>query len=238
MFPKFWKKKTTEGASPTLADVGNVPDTAYERAKRDWFERNGDATVNQSRFFLLSLLLLICLVLMATAIATMLPLKTVVPYSITVDVDTGRTTATEISASKYIPDQNQKSYFLSRWVRQVLSLDPFTTERDLREAFAMVRGKAIGEFREFLTATKPVGRITEDRTLTRVVDVSSIQFIDENIAQVRVITRERSANTSAVSKRHIVTMHFVLEPPASIDQILANPIGIYVVHFSITEEMR
>lgn len=245
----FWKRKRDDESNsrrPLSATVrtqstqalGNTPYTAYEASRAEWAERNGDNTVNQSRFFILALIGFGTALMMGGALWALVPLKTVVPYNITFDRDTGETTVSRITSANFVPDQVQKGYFIGRWVRHVMTLDPFTTERDLSEAFGFVRGKAIGEMREFISSTQPVARLQRDKTLTRTVAISTLQFIDANIAQVRIVTQERTAKASAPQKRFVVTIHFVLDPPATEAQMLENPIGLYIVHFSISEELQ
>lgn len=236
----FFKKKagkTESKKKPTVKDLKNVPLTAYEAARKEWNVRNGDTVVNQSRLFVLCVFMLVALVGMAFALKGLSPLKSVVPYTIEVDRVSGETRAVGITANRFIPDQNQKSYFLSQWATQLLSLDPFMSERHLTEAFGMVRGKAIEEFREFMSAERPIQRVREDQSLTRTININNISFINDNVVQIRATGQERSANRAAPPPtRYVVTMHYVIDPPKTEQEILRNPIGIFVTHFSITEE--
>jgi type IV secretory pathway TrbF-like protein len=243
----FFKKKDGKAGTKLSAggakknpakSIGRAPLTAYELNRAEWAERNGDATVNQGRLFILAVCGFVASTAMAVALVGITPLKEVIPYEITFNRDTGETQATRITATKFVPDQVQKGYFIARWVRQMLALDPFTTERDLAEAFGLVRGKAVAEVRDFISSTQPIARIKKDRSLTRTVNISTLQFLDENIAQIRVVTQERTATGSAQQKRFVVTLHFVLEPPKDDRQMLENPIGLYIVHFNISEEMQ
>ena len=132
----------------------------------------------------------------------------------------------------------QKRYFIAKWVKQLISLDPFTTERDLSEAYGLVRGKAIQEFTEYIRLTQPITRIKQDTALTRVVDISSIQFLADNLAQVRIVTKERTRSVDAITKRYIVSIHFVTEAPKTEQEMYQNPIGLRITHFAISEELQ
>jgi len=221
----------------SITDIGNVPQTAYDRAKAEWAERMGESTVNQGRLFVLAIGSIVGMVALAVALAGLAPLKSVVPYSIQVDKITGETRAVGITATTFNPDEKQKRFFLAKWVKQMLTLDAFTTERDLSDAYAIVRGKAIDEFREYLAATQPISKLRIDTTLTRSVQPSTIQFIGENIAMIRVVTQTRSANSVEPNKRYAILVHFAIEPPKSEAEILRNPIGMFVTHFTISEEL-
>ena len=47
-------KKGTSAKAQSVESIGNVPLTAYDKAKAEWAERNGDATVNQARYFVIA----------------------------------------------------------------------------------------------------------------------------------------------------------------------------------------
>lgn len=230
-------KRQSTAKPKNVADLGNAPPTAYDRAKAEWAERMGEATVNQGRLFVIAAGSILGMIALAFALAGLAPLKSVVPYSIHVDKVTGETRAAGITAAAFTPDEKQKRFFLAKWVKQMLTLDAFTTERDLSDAYGMVRGKAIEEFRDYLQKTQPIAQLRRDTTLTRTVQPNTIQFLADNIAMVRVATQTRSATDTVPAKRYAVLIHFAIEPPQSEAEILRNPIGMYVTHFNISEEM-
>ena len=50
MFNKSLKK-------PSVRDIGNVPNAAYEQAKQEWFERMGEPVVERNRWFVVALVI-------------------------------------------------------------------------------------------------------------------------------------------------------------------------------------
>lgn len=231
-------KKGTSAKAQSVESIGNVPLTAYDKAKAEWAERNGDATVNQARYFVIAAVSLMVVLAMSLALYGLMPLKEVVPYEITFEQSTGETQARPIKTKIFEPSSLQKRYFIAKWVKQLISLDPFTTERDLSEAYGLVRGKAIQEFTEYVRLTQPITRIKQDTALTRVVDISSIQFLADNLAQVRIVTKERTRSVDAITKRYIVSIHFVTEAPKTEQEMYQNPIGLRITHFAISEELQ
>lgn len=137
----FRKKQTAQRNQQTVESIGNVPPTAYERARAEWAERNGDATVNQGRLFVIAAVSLLITLAMAFAIASLLPLKEAIPYEINFDRSTGETSVVAIKTRAFEPDEIQKRYFIARWVQTLMRIDPLTIERDLTEGFKLVRGK-------------------------------------------------------------------------------------------------
>lgn len=230
-------KRKQQSKIKSARDLGNAPPSAFDAARAEWAERNGDNTVNQSRFFVLGALGWITAIVLGFAVLGLAPLKSVVPYSITTDKVTGQTRAVGITAEQYTPSRAQKSYEMATWARLAVGIDPFTLERDIKDSMRRLRGKAIDEYRDFLTSTQPVLRSQKDRTLTRTVElINAPTYLQENVAQLRIKTQERTSGENFAPERYLVTIHFVTEPPKSEEEILDNPVGFYIVHFSIAKE--
>lgn len=223
--------------TPSPGDIPNTPQTAFDNAKAEWLERMGGPIVESNRWFVMSVVLGVCLIAALFAIAQMAPLKTVVPYQIQVDKVTGEARANRIDERLFVVDEKQKKYFLGRWVRKTFELDPYTTEANIKEAFIFVRGKAIDEYRGLMYQLKPMERLAKEKSLTKVVTITSISFISESSAMIRFGTEERSGG-DPVSKRYVVNVHFEVVPPVTEKDILENPAGIFVTHFALSEEVQ
>lgn len=232
----MFKKKSNR--PPRTEDGVNVPPTAYEKGKAEWFERVGGPVVERARWFLMSLFLAMCLGVALYAISVMAPLKTVVPYQIEVDKHTGDARATKISTERFVVDERQKKFFLGRWVVKTLSIDPYTTKTDIVEAFGFVRGKAIEEYKELMAKTQPISRLAKDKSLTRMITIISTNFVADGSALIRFEAEERSAGLAPSKKRYSINMHFEVVPPTTEKEIYENPNGIFITHFALQEETQ
>lgn len=186
------------------------------------------------------MILAIALALALGAIFTLVPLKRVVP--VVVDrTDEGRVTVRGEVAEAFRPGANEKRYFLATFVRKLLTLDAALTEPHLREIQAFLRDKAVSEFSDYLRAEAPVKAVLTDPTLTRSIAISSISFVGQgdDTALVRFTTETRtSSRPSAERRRRIATLHFQIKAPDTEQEIYQNPIGLYVVHFEINDDME
>lgn len=230
------KKKT--GRPPRPSEIGNVPHTAYDAAKAEWAERVGGPVVERARWFLMSAFLALALIAALWAIGMMAPLKTAVPYVIEVDKVTGEAKASKVKPELFVVGEAQKKYFLGRWVKKTIELDPYTTEADIKEAFTFVRGKAVDEYRALMQTLKPMERLAKEKGLTRTITISSINFISTASALVRFSAEERTVAAPPVTKRYVANIHYELVPPSTEKDILENPNGIYITHFAFQEEIQ
>lgn len=217
--------------------MGNAPLTAYEQAKAEWAERMGSPIVEKNRWFLVSFLLVICLLLGLIGYNQLLPLKTVEPFLFEVDKLTGEVRASAMKAKAYVPQEREIRYFTGQWLRNLVNIDPSTPDA-LQSAYGQVRGPAIEEFKDYLAKTKVFAEIKSDPSLRRTTEISSLSFIQERVILARIVTTTRSSRFATEQKRYVVNINFELSPPTEEKDLMINPIGYYVTHFDFREELK
>ncbi len=225
--------KPPKGADP----LGNSPQTAYEKARQEYFERTGSPVVERARYFVLAALFAGAFIALVVALIRLMPLNRVEPYVVQVDKITGETAATRAAARAYKPGDREKQYFIVRYVRGLLQIDRNTVAQSLAEVYRNSRGKALDEFTDFVKTTKPIVRAKTEIDLVRNVEIKSFSLLNEQSAIVRVETVERGLNKATLRKAFVVTLHFAIDPPKTETEIMENPIGLFVTHFAINEDM-
>ena len=209
-------------------------------ARRRWFEVFGGVQVANTRLTIVALLLGAIALAEACAIAMMAPLKTVVPYVIRVD-KAGGVSAIAAAAQRFRPDQNQIAYGLARWVTNMLTLDRYLTgdskHNNVLDAYLDTRGLAAREFDQWFRQAQPLKAVREDPSLTRVVHIRNWVQVQDGEMIFRVETVRRSMKEKPVTKHLQVAIHYIVVPPQTQEQIMANPLGLYVTDFAITEDL-
>lgn len=220
------------------ADITAAPNQAFEAARKAWFENYGSAVVEKTRYFLLAFIALVVIIAQGVAIYSLLPLKTVTPYVIEVEKATGRVEAANAVAQVYEPGQPEQQYFVGQFVTKLLTIDRATTRKFLSDAYGMTRGAAVDQFTTWLAKDRPIELLTKDPTLTRTVEIKSVNPLPNSAFLVRVQTSTRQmGGTAPVIKNNALTVHFALVQPKTDKEILENPIGFFVTHFSINEDV-
>ena len=197
----------------------------------------GTPVVERARYFVLAVIFGLAFAGVVGTLMTMMPLSRVEPYVVHVDKVTGQAVAVRAGAEKYKPGAAEKQYFLVKWTRGLLELDPHTTEKSLTEVYDSCRGKAIDEFTDFVNKTKPVVRVRTEAGLTRTVEIKSYSPLNDESALIRLETEERGLNKSPLRRSYVVTLHFAIDPPKTEGQIMRNPIGLFITHFAINEDL-
>lgn len=233
--------KKTGGKTPPragdISSIGNVPLTAYEKAKAEWAERMGEPIVEKNRWFLMAAILAIALVLAMFGFNHLIPLKTVEPFYMEVDRVSGETVASSMRAKSYLPQEKEIRYFTAKWLREMISIGPSTGD-DLQSAYKQVRGTAVEEFKQFITKTNVFAEMKADPSLRRTVEIGTINFVQERVALVRIVTTTRSMRGSVDEKRFIVNINFEIDLPKEDKDLMENPIGFYVTHFDFREDLK
>ncbi len=200
------------------------------------FERWGGAVVESNRWFIGFIVMCVICLVQLFSIIEMMPLKTVVPWMVTVK-DTGKVEGTPVESIKFTPDENAKRYFLKEWVTKLFTLDKFLTEKYLIDAYNVVRGQGAAEFRQYIDETAPMTALKADPTLTQGITIRSVSFIQDSAALIRIRVETRK-NGGIKFTDKLVTVHLSTIPPKTEAEIYANPIGLYITHFAISEDVN
>jgi type IV secretory pathway TrbF-like protein len=233
----FHKSKNSKpNIDEAVKNMGNAPLPAYREAQAKFFEIYGSSKVESSRWFMFSILLMFVVMILGAAIYQILPLKTSIPYMVTMSRDKG-VSAQIVDAKTYKPDENVKIYFLSKFIENMRSLDPYQTQKNLKAAFAVTRDKASKEFTDYMQTEKPIERMVADKSLIRTIKFISVNpGSTENIAFIRTSEVERTGALET-SKTYMFTLHYDFVVPTTAEEIQKNPAGIFITHFDKREEL-
>lgn len=176
----------------------------------------------------------------AFALTQMIPLKERVPYFLEVERATGRVVSSDQAAKSFTPDTPSKRYFLKEWVQSMFSIDQFRSRAILLpKAKSMTRGKAMDHYAAWLEKDKTIERMLEKAELSRSVEIKSISFVPgtENVAIVRAVFKTEGVVGDGRPDGRVITMNYVLVPPQTDEEILRNPIGLFITEFNIDSEV-
>lgn len=180
----------------------------------------------------------IAIVVLGAAIYQMLPLKTVEPYIMRVDA-TGRTESANESLEKFNVNEAQKAYFLSRWVESFMSLKKDRIEEGLKNATRFTRGAASQKLADWIKENNPLAASIANPKLDIHTQIVAVNAINDDQALIRFYTVTRGEpNASAPVRNHwSLTAKFIQVKPATAEEADFNPVGLYVIDYSLTKEL-
>lgn len=217
--------------------AGNAgPVTAYDKAKREFFEIIGTSQANSARWFIIAVVMGFGLVVMAADFYRLLPLKTIVPWMVQPQADGAVANGGAVATVQFTPNRNMRSYFLRHWAEKALTIDQYTSQKDLKAAQALCRGAAVGEFAQMMRDDNPFGKLALNAQYTRVVHVKSVDPGENGVGFIFLTTVAGGGTGDPDTKQYRITVHYAISPPKSEEEIASNPVGLYITHFARVED--
>jgi len=191
-----------------------------------------------NRLMVLLALQSVAITALALAFYQLLPLKTVEPYLMRV-TETGRTESSNEFLEKYSVNDAQKAYFLSRWVESFMDLEGDRLEERLRNAARFTRGKASKKLAEWVKENNLLARSIENPSLEIHTQIVAVNAIGSDQALIRFYTVTRGLPGSTVPQRDnwSITAKYIQVKPSTAEEADFNPVGMYVVDYSLTKEL-
>lgn len=173
-------------------------------------------------------------VLEAIALATLMPLKTVVPYTITVDRQTGYLeTAPRLDTGALTQDAAVTHAFLAQYVMARETYDP----RDLQDAYRKItawsQGPARNQYVREMSAQNPQSptNLYSAQTVVKTT-IKSISLLTKESALVRFETLRTDGDLPGEQRAYaaVVGFRYTGQPMRMEDRIL-NPLGFQVTSY-------
>ena len=165
------------------------------------------------------------------AVAMLSPLKTVVPYVVTVDRSTGATEVTQqLRGDKTVTyDEAVRKYFLANYVRAREGWIPQARQEYFNQVLALSSPEEQRRWISFYKKDNPYSPQNQLTTSDTVfIAVRAVSFISPTVAQVRFTKRlERDGQTTETPAIATITFD-VLSKPESEAGRYANPLGFQV----------
>ena len=174
------------------------------------------------------------------SVAMLSPLKTVVPYVVTVDRSTGATEVTQqLRGDKAITyDEAVRKYFLANYVRAREGWIPQARQEYFNQILSLSAPEEQHRWIAFYkkdNPDSPQNQLTASDTVF--VSVRAISFISPSVAQVR-FTKRLERDGQATETPAIATITFdVLSKPESEAGRYANPLGFQVKSYRADVEV-
>jgi type IV secretion system protein VirB8 len=165
------------------------------------------------------------------AVAMLAPLKTVAPYVITVDKQTGASEITsQLSGSKHVTyDEAVSKYFLADYVRNREGWIPQARQEFFEGVLAMSARDEQARWTAFYAHDNPKSPQSIFTDLDTVfIAIKSVTFVSKNVAQVR-FTKSLQRGTVSTDTPAIATITYdTTDTPTTEQQRFKNPLGLEV----------
>ncbi|HYC75142.1 virB8 family protein [Brevundimonas sp.] len=209
---------------------------AYYREAGSWAsDRIGALQASRRLAWIVAITAVAVAVVEALALVILMPLKTVVPYTLLVDRTTGFVQALKpLEPNQITPDRALVQSMLVQYVIARESFDIATLQANYQKVGLWSADKARDEYLNLMQPSNldspliryPRSAVVETR-------VKSVSRLDEQSALVRYETVRRDEGAQAMPAQHwvaIIRYRFSGEPMSAEDRFL-NPLGFQVVEY-------
>ncbi|HEX5184489.1 MAG TPA: VirB8/TrbF family protein [Allosphingosinicella sp.] len=174
-------------------------------------------------------------ILLALTLILLMPLKTVVPYTLLVDKTTGYVQALKpLNPDKVSPDSALTQSFLVQYVIAREGYDVDTVRENYRKVALWSAQTARTDYVNLMQGSNPASPLNAyPRTTIVETEVKSVSPIDRNAALVRFDTIRRDANGIAQPARSwVAVIHYRYSgEPMKLEDRFINPLGFQVLRY-------
>ncbi len=213
----------------------DVPATPFQRAQQEWDLRMGDARVQAKNWRIAAISALVAVVVIAMILLVVILGKREHIYIAEVTKE-GRVVNVAPLLVKYQPTDAQKRYFLVHFLELTrgLQLDPVLAKKNWLEAYNFVDNHGAVRLNQFFREYNPIAKLGKETVSLQINDVNPLTDYTMHIDW-----SETTINTDGevvARKYYSGVFTIAVKQPLRQQDILHNPLGIYVIDFNVTEK--
>lgn len=212
-------------------------ETPYHRAQQVWDQRLGVFALHANAWRRIAIVCFTLLTVLVILLAMSLSWHKPSLYIAEVTKE-GRVLNVNMVSHEYRPTQAQEEYFITQFIQLVrgLPLDPVAAKNNWLTAYNFLSDRGAKQLNEFFREHNPLPKLSKE---TVTVTINDINPVSQHVFQVD--WTEESVNQSGQitgQKQMSGVFTIVVHPPKSKEEMLKNPLGIYIVDFNISPAVR
>jgi len=215
-------------------EADGLPDNPFDRAKREHDDIIGGAVVRAKnwRFFALFCLMLATISMLGNIYQS--SKSSIQPYIIEVN-ELGAVQATGKADQKYKPTDAATKYFLGQFIAKIRSIptDPVVMRNNYLSAYNFVTAKGRNTLNAIAAETDPFSQLGK---IAVSIEIKSGVKMSDTSYQIQWEELEFNQNGSPAAKQQFIgVFNMVYQTPKNEKQIMANPLGIFIDFFNISQ---
>lgn len=213
----------------------NTADAHYKAAESWATDRHEALRTSRRTAWIVAIVAVIAALAEALALAATLPLKTVVPYTLLVDRQTGYVQKLDpIAANRIAPDAALTQSFLVQYVIARESFDIATVQSDYRKIALWSADRARSDYLSSMQIANPDSPLVRfPRTTTLETRARSVSALGGHTALVRfeTVRRDRGGTPQPPQGWVAIVDYRFSSAPMSVEDRFLNPLGFQVVTY-------
>jgi type IV secretion system protein VirB8 len=225
---------------PLAPETRDVVDRYYKSAETWANDRTEALKASRRVAWIIAIITVLIALALSIALMLMMPLKTVVPYTLMVDRQTGHVQALKpIDADKIAADTALTQSFVVQYVIARESFDFATVQKDYRKVMLWSEGAARRGYDSGIQVSNSGSAINRlPRGSAIETNIRSVSALGRNSSLVRFETYYRNKSGVALATRPWVAIivYRYSDTPMSLEERLINPLGFQVTRYTRNPE--
>ncbi len=202
---------------------------------KSWYSNRYQIVVVQRNLLLLFTLVSMLSVAVAVIfVKNIMSSKSLEPYVIEVEEKTGvATMVSQLTSQNFTGDQAIRKYFINEFIHAASAYDAKTYKADVEKVRLFSTPSIFSDFRSRINPRE----LGVDQKID--VRIKSVQFTDNNTAQIRLVQQlDNPASNAPKLQDQVITMNFYFSDiQLTMEERLINPLGFQVSKYLIAEEV-
>lgn len=214
---------------------GEIIPAAYRAEAASWSDDvHGALRASARRAWWVAGIAMLVVILQAVALVLLLPLKTVVPYTILVDRQTGHA---ELARGVNLGPMRENEALLQSALAQYViareTLDAADLAANYRKVGLWSKGLALQDYLKGMDRANPASVLNSANAATQIATtIKTIAPLDKDSALVRFATERRDGDGPTVHQDWAAVIRYGFSgAPLSAEDRLINPLGFQVSHY-------
>lgn len=209
---------------------------AYYKEAESWAtDRIAALNASRKRAWIIAGIAAFIAIAEAVALIALAPLKTVEPYTLLVDRQTGYVEALQpLDGSVITPDTALTRSFLVQYVIARETFDIDTLQQDYQKAVLWSEGSAQAEYIAHMQASNPQSPLARlPRNSTVEVEINSVSMLPDSTAMVRyaLVRRDEGRQTRSLGNHVAILSWTYSGEPLTMADRLVNPLGFQITSY-------
>lgn len=226
----MFKKQT-----PSYQSKG-AEQSPFARAAQVWDHRIGSARVQARNWRIVAFACLGLSVVLVVGLIYQAAQTHIEAYVVPIDPH-GRPGKIQLLNNTYSPTSAQIGFYVARLIRKARSrpTDPVVLKRNWEDVYRFLAGDAVATMNAYASHAKSFG--AADRGIAVAVEIRSVVQRSDRSFQVqwKQTAYQHGVRSKVTYWTGLFTTHIVT--PKTEQTLMHNPLGVYVTHFSWSQEM-
>lgn len=208
-------------------------DTPYKKARQEWDQRLGASAIQAMNWRRATFAMAAIVLLAVTGLIYLGAQPKAQPYFVQIDKIGAPSCLGPVDRTThdFKPSPDSTRYHLRRFIDDTRSLssDPAIVRRNWLDAYKLVTASAANQLNTWIHENNPLLRVGSERVSVEVVGVMPITADTWQADWTETVWDDTGTSKSQIVWRG--TFHVVFRLPETEEEIVANPIGLFVDEF-------